>query len=107
MGVGLTHFAEPVELLVSELLTNAIHASRSMGRAVPVRLRLLSDKAQVLVLVWDSNPQPPVRMDVSEDAESGRGLLLVEVTSHQWGCYVPSDVGGKVVWALMVEDSGP
>jgi len=91
--------SDSVEILVSELVTNAIHASWALDQAFPVRLWLLSDKAQVLILVWDANPRPPIRMDTDENAESGRGLLLVETISDQWGtCAI--DAGGKAVWAL-------
>src|SRR6266516_1537672 len=81
---GLTECSECVELLVCELLTNAIKASQSMDWMYPVRLWLLSDRARVLILVWDANPQPPMRVNASAEAESGRGLLLVETLSKQW-----------------------
>ncbi len=45
---------------------------------------MLSDEASVLILVWDGNPQPPVRIDAGELNEHGRGLLLVEALSDQW-----------------------
>jgi hypothetical protein len=35
-----------------------------------------------------------------EDAESGRGLLLVEAISERWG-FFGYDGGGKVTWALL------
>jgi hypothetical protein len=38
-------------------------------------------------------------MSISGDAESGRGLLLVETISDKWDWYFPQDTGGKVVWA--------
>jgi anti-sigma regulatory factor (Ser/Thr protein kinase) len=97
----LAVLAENAELLVSELMTNAIAASPSAGSDSPVRLWLLSDAARVLIAVWDASPDPPVRADVSADAESGRGLLLVEMFSEQWGSYV-TPAGGKTVWALAV-----
>ena len=65
-----------------------------------MRLWLLSDTAQIAILVWDANPQPPVRTQVGYGAESGRGLLLVEAVSQQWGWYAPRETTGKVVWAL-------
>jgi hypothetical protein len=65
----------------------------------PVRIWLLSDKRRVLILIWDASPQPPVRMSSRDDAENGRGLLLVETISTQWSWYFPHDSGGKVVWA--------
>jgi hypothetical protein len=66
----------------------------------PVRLWLLSDRQRVLVLVWDANPQPPIRIDVDLAAEAGRGLLLVEALSNKWDWYGHREMGGKVVWAL-------
>jgi anti-sigma regulatory factor (Ser/Thr protein kinase) len=96
---GLAVLSDSIELLVSELITNAVQVSRAMVQAAPVRLWLLSDGAQVVILVWDASPQPPVRIDTSDDAENGRGLLLVEATSARWGWQFPPDIGGKVVWA--------
>ncbi len=98
---GLTHLSESVELLISELITNAIKASQSAERILPVCLSLLSDGQRVLIQVWDANPQPPVRVDANDDTESGRGLLLVETLSEQWDWYVPQDMGGKVVRSLV------
>jgi anti-sigma regulatory factor (Ser/Thr protein kinase) len=97
----LTRLSESAELLVSELVTNAMHASRAMERITPVRLWLLADKTRVLILVWDASPREPARMNISEDTESGRGLLLVEAISDRWDWYFPQDTGGKVVWALL------
>ena len=42
----------------------------------------------------------PVRQDVDPEATSGRGLLLVEALSAEWGTYTPERSTGKVVWAL-------
>jgi len=66
---GLTALRDDAELLVSELVTNAVHASRSMEWIFPVRMRLLSDRAQVAIVVWDANPQPPVRTEAGQDDE--------------------------------------
>jgi anti-sigma regulatory factor (Ser/Thr protein kinase) len=97
---GLARLNENAELLVSELATNAMLASRATRRISPVRLWLLANSRQVLILVWDASPQPPVRKNISGDAENGRGLLLVDAISDGWGWYFP-DAGGKVVWALI------
>ena len=90
--------SDQVELIVTELMTNAVKASESVQSLAPVRLWLLSDKQRVTILVWDNNPRLPVRVDAGLDAESGRGLLLVEALSTQWGSYPHPDWGGKVVW---------
>jgi len=101
----LTDFSEAAELVVSELLTNAVQASQAMEFLTPVRMWLLSDKQRVLILIWDASPQPPVRMYSRGDAENGRGLLLVETISTQWNWYFPHDPGGKVVWAQIGTES--
>jgi hypothetical protein len=43
----------------------------------------------------------PVRQNAGLEAESGRGLLLVEDLSAKWGSYRPEGSGGKVVWAAV------
>jgi anti-sigma regulatory factor (Ser/Thr protein kinase) len=101
---GLTSFSEPVELIVTELMTNAIKASQALEGVPPVRLWLLSDRQRVLVLIWDANPKPPMRMEVSEDAESGRGLVLVDAVSDKWDWYFHQGMGGKIVWSLVTQD---
>lgn len=98
---GLAALERSAELVVSELVTNAVIASQSADRTLSVRLWLLSDKAQVLILVHDASAQPPVLLQVDSQAERGRGLLLVDRFSEQWGWYSPSETDGKVVWALV------
>ncbi len=98
---GLARLSEDIELLVSELVTNAVRASGRLGQGTPVRMWLLSDRARVLVLVWDACPQPPVRTGAGQVADGGRGLILVEAVSGQWDWYpLPQPGGGKAVWAV-------
>ncbi len=102
---GLTALTETVELLVSELVTNGIAATPPAGTSSPVRIWLLSDRTQILILVWDASPHPPVPTQVDGYAESGRGLLLVEALSERWGSYATAQAGGKIVWALCSKDT--
>ena len=107
---GLSALDDPVELVVSELVTNAIQASAGLARygGVPsVWLWLASDGRQLVVEVGDGSAQPPVQAATEQDAEGGRGLLLVETISRRWGYYFPAEeddsqrrVIRKVVWAL-------
>ena len=101
---GLATLTDSTELVVSELVTNAVQASRATGQGAPVRLSLLSDQAQILILVWDASPHPPLRADVSDETENGRGLLLVEAISKQWAWYFPPNEGGKYVWVQITDD---
>ena len=107
--------ADTVELLVSEIITNAVRAStriahqqRETGqepRALRMRFWLTSDGHGVLIQVWDGDHHRPMRQNVGLDAEAGRGLLLVETLSTQWGCYAPNGQDGKVVWAVCAPSS--
>jgi hypothetical protein len=117
---GQAGLADTVELVVSELMTNALRASEPgamgwPGAAGPdeqqvIGVRLASDGRQVLVEVWDSNPAPPVAGLVNPEGETGRGLLMVQRVSSRWGYYYlasqpdltpPGDRAVKVVWALV------
>jgi len=98
---GLAGLTEQAELLVSELVTNAVQASRVLGQFTAVQLWLLSDQRRVLILVWDASPQPPLPREPGEEiGEGGRGLMLVDAISDQWSWYSVPGIGGKVVWAL-------
>jgi len=98
---GIGNLGDSAELLVTELITNAVRASGEAGQDSAVRLWLLSDSAQILILVWDASPRPPVLTDASDEAEHGRGLMLVDAVSEQWGWYSREDGDGKFVWAIL------
>lgn len=105
---GLTRLSDNVELVVSELMTNALRASESMEPPwiFPIKLWLLSDHADVLVMVWDANPRVPVPKRASDGAVNGRGLVVVASFSQRLGWYPSPETGGKVVWCL-VSSAGP
>ena len=103
---GLDWLAPDAELLVAELVTNAVKATAAREEEA-VRLRLSSDGARVLIEVWDAEPGPPTVTDRSEDgrsdppAETGRELSLVPTPSARWGWYPTHEPAGKVVWCQM------
>ena len=78
------------ELLVSELVTNAIKYSRG-----DVTLRLVNEKALVCEVLDTSGALPRLRQASSDD-ENGRGLQVVRQLSHRWGARRTAT--GKVVW---------
>jgi len=82
--MGATRSVETAELLVSELTTNAIRASCGLPEPV-IRLWLVSDRSNLVIRVWDSSAELPVCRDADPDSECGRGLLLVEALSKEWG----------------------
>lgn len=86
----LEELGEAVELLVSEVVTNAV---RHAGR--PITLRLL--RTDVLrIEVGDDAPQLPRMRHAQLQDESGRGLFLVNRLAQRWGATRLS--AGKVVW---------
>jgi anti-sigma regulatory factor (Ser/Thr protein kinase) len=104
----LAEFIDSVQLVVSELVTNAVWASdglaayrRSRTAGVRlIRLSLLAAEDRVLVQVWDDCRRRPEPREPGPDAETGRGLLLVEALSAEWGVFEMEGQPGKVVWAL-------
>jgi anti-sigma regulatory factor (Ser/Thr protein kinase) len=106
-GWQLPAMADTAELLVSELVTNAVKATGSVdewtderrlaGKVNPVYLSLSALADALLIEVWDASSVPPLRRVASEDDETGRGLMLVQTLSKEWGCEV-LETGGKVVW---------
>lgn len=112
---GFKELIEPAELLVSELVTNAVRISGGLdepgavrpGAVRPaagvIRLWVSVEPDSVLVLVWDASPATPERQSPAPDAESGRGLLLVEMLSRAWGSFELESEPGKVVWALLCQ----
>lgn len=97
--------AGTAELIVSELVTNAISVAGGLlteaGAPQPVQLRLLGGDRVVKIEVWDAcDALPPDGRDAGTEAESGRGLFLVDMLSDRWGAY-PTAGGGKIVWSLV------
>lgn len=88
------------ELIVSELVTNAVKNSGGPGAYPPsevgVQLRLAG--AGLSIEVWDRGAGSPVIAEPALDDEGGRGLLLVQAMSTRLGVQ-RSPVGGKIVWA--------
>jgi anti-sigma regulatory factor (Ser/Thr protein kinase) len=95
------------ELLVSELVTNAIKTTSIMKlrsscsevhdhiRSIVLRLRLVP--RSVAIEVQDGSEDLPVLREQRLDSEEGRGLFLVESMSARWD-YFRLSGGGKVVW---------
>lgn len=86
------------ELVLSELVTNAVAHARVPGRLIAVRLELLG--GELRIEVHDASSDRPVLLPwPDDDIESGRGLRLVQTLSNAWGC-CPRRGLGKFVWAV-------
>ena len=101
---GMDALTDLAELVVSELVTNAVrHGIPSARKIVSehcVRLRLLAQAPFVMCMVTDPGHGIPVLRDSDLAAECGRGLTVVEACCVRWGWHL-LDEGGKVVWALL------
>jgi anti-sigma regulatory factor (Ser/Thr protein kinase) len=107
-GIGIDT-ADTAELLVSELVTNAVRFASG-----PVPAQEYSDRVNagiiwlsvrhfgegLLIEVFDTDASPPILTDAAGDAENGRGLFIVDALSKQWSYFFPPG-GGKVVYCLI------
>ncbi len=109
-GHGRHEMLDTVELLTSELVTNAYRHTRG---PCSLRLTALSD-GRLRVGVWDSHPHVPSPFAEAPgghrpapappgDAEGGRGLYLVQACADSWGGWsLGGDVlprgAGKLLW---------
>ncbi|MCX4750441.1 ATP-binding protein [Kitasatospora sp. NBC_01287] len=97
---GGERFAENGELLVSELVTNALVHGTRPGRMI--QLGLEADEDLLWISVEDACDTPPA-LSTEADGESGRGLLLVDTLSQEWG-WGPREGIGKRVWCACAPD---
>ncbi|GGV35917.1 hypothetical protein GCM10010277_22030 [Streptomyces longisporoflavus] len=92
--------SETAELLVSELVTNAVRHSR--GRRV--ELRLVRSGPTLICEVEDDDHTLPTLLSAGPDDEFGRGLRIVSVLAKEWGTSRTSR--GKTVWFELASPRG-
>ncbi len=93
---GLDDLAEPAELVVTELVTNAVTHART-----ECQVRLMRSGARLRVEVVDRGGGSPDMRAAGNDDEHGRGMLLVSMLSGAWGVD-SAPGGGKRIWADLV-----
>jgi CheY-like chemotaxis protein len=91
---GVGSIVDSVQLVASELVTNATHHGSE-----PVGLRIDVTSATVFLEVRDANSSAPTLRGSDLDALSGRGLNLVSAFAIVWG--IRPSIGGKAVWAVL------
>ena len=92
-------------LLTSELVTNAVRHESGQG-AQAVMLVISCSRGRLRVDVHDTSRSVPAVAEVPADAETGRGLLLVETLSDEWGFY-RTPAGKAVYFTLAFEPDKP
>ncbi len=97
----LLYLVDDVRLVASELATNAMVHART-----PFVVTLSEAKGVVLLAVRDGSASVPVRAAPRVTDMGGRGLVLVELLSHEWGASTDGD-GSKSVWASFATRTRP
>ncbi|MGK5629939.1 SpoIIE family protein phosphatase, partial [Streptomyces sp. URMC 123] len=87
---GLEEEAFTTELILSELITNAIRYATG-----PIRVRLLRDRCLICEVCDGSSTSPHLRHAANTD-EGGRGLFLVAQFADRWGTRYTTQ--GKIIW---------
>jgi hypothetical protein len=102
-GWDLAGFTDTTALIASELVSNAVAASAKVPDAVgplAIRMYLITDGDVLTIECWDQAPGVPVLRQAQAEAETGRGLTIVDVlTGGAWGCQPATGQAGKCVWA--------
>ncbi|MBW5482167.1 amino acid permease [Streptomyces bambusae] len=91
---GLDELTFTTELIVSELVTNAIRYTEG-----PVHVRLIRDE-YLICEVSDTGHTSPHLRHAATDEEGGRGLFIIAQMTHRWGTRYTPD--GKTIWAEQV-----
>jgi hypothetical protein len=103
---GLGYLSEDAELIIAELVVNAVrHGLRAAPAAGPAALRLcmLRRAGEVMLAVTDPSGDAPRPRAPGWSGESGRGLQIVSALSYVWG-WSPMEGSGKAVWAVLRHD---
>src|ERR1039457_3766534 len=107
---GMTESAaETAELLVSELITNAVRFTGDPARPLSyseranaslISLSLRHFREGLLIEVYDTDDNTPIQSSLDDDAESGRGVVRVDALSKELSYFFPP-CGGKVVYCFL------
>jgi anti-sigma regulatory factor (Ser/Thr protein kinase) len=99
---GLSEVADEAQLCVSELVANVI---THVGEQTPTALRLTKSDTHVRIEVSDPDARAlPTLFAPTEDAESGRGMALLDAVAERWGVILLRD--SKVTWCELATGLG-
>lgn len=96
---GLEENAFVTELVVSELVTNAIRYAKG-----PIQLRVIRDHHTLICEVSDASTTAPHLRYARAGDEGGRGLFLIAQLTHRWGTRFSQ--AGKTIWTEQDLDEG-
>lgn len=100
---GAAELVDSAELCVSELVSNVV---THVGEGTPVRLGVSVAGNRLRIEVRDPDSRAlPVVLDASGEAETGRGMALIDALTERWGVRV--DPEGKVTWCELARATSP
>ncbi|MER5972139.1 ATP-binding protein [Streptomyces sp. NPDC002055] len=100
---GLSELTDSAQLCVSELVANVV---THVGIGTPATLALSVEGSTLRVEVADPDGRGlPVLLAAGPDAESGRGMRMVDAVAVRWG--VAPTASGKTTWCEIAAGSGP
>jgi hypothetical protein len=107
---GLNRLTEDAELVLSELVANAITATGTtnprprwsdLHNLALIGVRLVVTVDSLVIEVWDRSSSLPVPKLPEQADEEGRGLLIIDALCRRWNYFYPES-GGKAVWGELV-----
>jgi anti-sigma regulatory factor (Ser/Thr protein kinase) len=99
----LDALTDDAQAIASELAANAInHAVTPPGTLPAIIFAIHHRPHELRITVWDNGPGKPEQTEPGPDAETGRGLAIIDdLTGSNWGWWPTPASGGKVIWAAL------
>ena len=98
----ISALADDAQAIASELAANAVNAAtRPPGNVPAIIFAIHRRHGEIRIIVWDNGPGKPERAAPGPDAETGRGLAIIDHLACDWGWWPTPQSGGKVVWAAI------
>ena len=104
---GMQTLADDAQAIASELAANSFAAVPPGTAGLAIIYAIHATAPGLRIYTWDIGPGHPVRADPGPDAETGRGLAIIDaLTDRNWGWWPTPGSGGKVTWAALATPTG-
>jgi anti-sigma regulatory factor (Ser/Thr protein kinase) len=98
----MTALTDDAEAIAAELTANALAAVPPGTPGLAIVYALHATQAELRIYTWDIGPGHPHPASLDADAETGRGLTIIDaLTCGNWGWWPTPESGGKVVHAAL------
>jgi anti-sigma regulatory factor (Ser/Thr protein kinase) len=99
----MRHLTDDAVAVASELAANAINSAIPARGTLPAIIFAVHRRpVELRIIVWDNGRGHPHHSAPDPDAETGRGLAIIDsLSARKWGWWPTPHSGGKVVWAAL------